>query len=201
MRFLRSFALTGPPWLAAVLLAVLCTAHSASAVSVQYSTIGTFGSTNTTASSGGSLSFVGVVLATVNEPSLASLGEFHATGTTETFVNESFTLDIFQLLPGSGNGSLVGTLTGKLQTSQSGLVLTFSSSSTVISSLNQPDVTYALFPGPVLGIAPSTTNSGVTTVNAQISAVPLPAAAWGGMALFGVLGGAKLRRSRQSVMA
>jgi hypothetical protein len=31
--------------------------------------------------------------------------------------------------------------------------------------------------------------------------VPLPAAAWGGMALFGVLGGVKLRRSRQSVMA
>ena len=33
------------------------------------------------------------------------------------------------------------------------------------------------------------------------SMVPLPAAAWGGMALFGVLGGAKLRRSRQSVLA
>ena len=33
------------------------------------------------------------------------------------------------------------------------------------------------------------------------SAVPLPAAAWGGMALFGILGGVKVRRSRRPLLA
>jgi len=171
-----------------------CFAGAASAITVQYSTSGVFASTSTAVSSGGSLSFIGLLNNVVTEPTIASLGDFKASGTLETFVNEGFTLMISQVLPGSGNGQLLGSLSGTLNTTQSGLVVTFSTPSTTISSVGQPNVIYSLFPNAIVGIAPSSTNGGVTTVEANIAAVPLPATANMGLILLGSVAGLGLVR-------
>jgi len=183
-----------------VAILVAASPPTASAVTVTYSTTGTFGNTSTSTS--GNLTFVGAN-GSVNEPTVSSLGTFQASAGSQTFVNTPFTIDIFQLLPGVGTGTLVGSLTGLLNTNQSGTFLTFTSPTASITAGGYV-TTYLAFP---TAIIPSTINAGaglgVSTVQGSITSavIPLPAAAWGGMALFGVLGGAKLRRSRQSVMA
>jgi hypothetical protein len=204
MRFLRSFALTGPPWLAAVLLTVLCAAQSASAAIVQYSTSGAFTSTgtNVVVSNDSSITFNGIVTALldlgVGESSNASLGALDVTSVDSIDDNfiDTFTLTVHQTLPTSGSDSLVASLKGTVRLLNSKLVLDFGTDTTATIAPVFYELTKSIW-----NLPPESSNSGVTTLQATVSVVPLPAAAWGGMALFGVLGGAKLRRSRQSVLA
>jgi hypothetical protein len=195
MRAKRSF-LSVPVLFGLVAILMAASPPSASAITVTYTTTGSFSGASP------NLDFTGIVpAATVNEPTGASFGTFEAfAGPLADYAGQTFTLNIVQSIPGLGAGSVVGTLTGKLQTSQSGLHLKFTDADIVTIVTGLTTVIY----DPVNDtlIVPSTTNFGLTTLQGEITAiVPLPAAAWGGMALFGVLGGAKLRRSRQSVLA
>ena len=208
MRFLRSFALTGPPRLAAALLAIVVATQSASAVMVEFQTTGEFGGGTTagtdtyTGLNGSELLFLGVPQVDGEVGPLAAgdvipftFGSFDLDVNGTDAFSGTFTLFFEQFEPTPGGPTPVqAALTGSVQKTNivtAPVTITFDDTSlrigNVVYTLNSTEL--EINPGQIVGVA------------GTISVVPLPAAAWGGMALFGVLGGAKLRRSRQSVMA
>ena len=125
---------------AAALLFAIGTATPAHAALVTFTTTGTFGTsgTSTFTSPGVSISFLtggsfggGTGVAT---PSHVTLGTFSTLGTTATSlktVSDTFTLKIFQTVPGSGTGTYIGSLAGSLRVSQSKAYVQFSGPLTV----------------------------------------------------------------------
>ncbi len=186
---------------ATVLLASLAVAPAASADTVLFRTTGTFANGSSTTQVGSSVVTFnnGSGDLDVDNPgfSFANLGSFATTSaaTTNQHFDVDFTLLIKQLEPTVGQNTLSGELSGTLRRRNSTLEIVFDSVSTSIDP-----VTYALrnLTGNVL-----TLNYGLTSLDAQVSlnpgtvnAVPLPAAAWGGIALMGMIGAIKVRRRR-----
>ena len=208
----RWLGAVAPPLVA---IALFLLPSAAQAVTVNYTTSGAFtagpgdsvnGSGALVAAGSGEtiLSFVGNLSGTANTPATnRSLGKFTLDfgAATEAFSTmSSFALTINQTLPSALGGSTSSPIIGSVVysgglTSAGSVSLVFSPNPVIIDNIAYVINPFTLVfdanqPGAVTG-----------TLTASILAVPLPAAAWGGMALFGVLGGAKLRRSRQSVMA
>ena len=108
---------------AAAMLFAIGTATNAHAALVQFSTTGTFTSsgTSTFTAPGVSISFTGFPTL-VDAPSSVTFGAFSTLGTTSptpVAVSDTFTLSIFQTVPGAGTGSFVGSLEGTLRVTSS----------------------------------------------------------------------------------
>lgn len=120
------------------------------------------------------LSFAGVLLNSVNEPTTASLGSFVITGSlgSDTFVDVPFTLDITQWIPSLGTGDLTASITGSIKWKNSTAWVTFDESSIQIGSVvyTLTEQTYQLAPDSgLLGGDP-----GTTKIEAQITETPEP---------------------------
>ena len=209
----RWFGAVAPP-LVAVALLVLPSA--AQAAPVTFSTSGAFtavapdsgtGTNVLTTGSGATLtyqnvvnSFVDAALLPVSQVSLGTFS-FNLNNASGTFApGDEFTLTITQSDPGGGPESSSAFVTGSIvalsaPSSDSGGVSMVFDGPIIIGQVGYFIDPFTLQWG---GNLPGTASG---TLYATVAAVPLPAAAWGGMALFGVLGGVKLRRSRQSMMA
>jgi hypothetical protein len=117
---------------------------------------------------------------------------------------DSFTMTITQSTPGVGTGSSSATVTGTLtqtgRNENATVTLSFGTDPILITTPGAL-TSYALDFNPLTfgGVNLTQNGSIQTSLNAYVTVVPapvpLPAAAWGGLALFGVLGGGyKLRR-------
>ncbi|HZZ42260.1 MAG TPA: hypothetical protein VFE58_04940 [Tepidisphaeraceae bacterium] len=186
--------------------------QSASADSIAYSTGGaftantsggviavdsiTFGSAGNTTT----LTFVPTAQA-LDTPVTGLLGAFTitntGTGATAGDGTADFELTITQSVPGAGigtsGGGVVDHFGGKITSTTGGYFITL-----VPTSLDILNVHYKIdnLQGTnnnqlAVGGANTSVNADITTV-----AVPLPAAAWGGMGLMGVLGGVQALRRR-----
>jgi len=193
--------------LVAVAVFTALTASIASAETVAYTTFGSFGSTYVplndvaTRPNGSSITFTGVPfsgnLGIVDAPTNAALGQFTtvapALNSLDSYAGQQFTLRIVQSVPGSGFGDIVADLTGTLQRSSSGqggssLFLDFTGSVPI------GNVTYT--PSDLIIAAGAFPTD--STLQGTIAVVPVPMAVWGGMSLFGLLGGGRiLARRRQ----
>ena len=171
----------------------------AHAIPVTYSTSGSFnGSGNSmTFGSGGNMltiGFTGITNSTVEATpfTFASLGTFQTsvTGSGATITpGTTFTLTITQTDPGSGSGALVSTLTGTISQNQSTGQVTFTVTAVTING-----VEYRIRENP-LTLVPPATNNGMTTVQAQITAIPEPTTVLLlGTGLAGIAAGIRKRR-------
>ena len=173
---------------ATLALAAFGPATPAHAVFVTYTTVGTFtggdaAGTNVflDAANGVNVVFNGIVSNSVDVPpaSSASFGTFDTSGTTSptlTGANSGFTLDIFQTTPVAGGPlTFVGSLIGQLATTNSQAYIQFNAP----LSQSLGDIVYKIIsadsgtPGR-LDLVPPSTNSGLSSLQAQITAVPEP---------------------------
>jgi len=175
-----------PLALAAIALAVMAVSHGvARANPVTFGTTGSFnGSPSTqnnaiTFGGGGNtltISYVGLPPGTTvdaNPVTFSSLGDFvtSTTGTGATIgPGTTFALTVNQTIPSLGTGTFSATLQGVIaQNSSTGLVI-FN-----VMSVNINGVTYTLQNNP-LPLVPPSTNNGVTSIQAAITApIPEPA--------------------------
>lgn len=137
----------------------------------------------------------------VFDPVTGTLGAFSVsstgTGATAGDGSATFELTITQTMPSSGSGSTGGTVTDHF-----GGAITFNSGGFLIkldpTSLNINTVTYKLDNLQGASNDQLAVGGPNTSVSADISSasVPLPAAAWGGMGLIGLLGASKARARR-----
>jgi hypothetical protein len=149
-----------------------------------------------------SISFTGIgnsiFPATTNAPSQISLGDVDLTAftssgqPTETFTNVPFNLEIFQTVPTSGNGTLVGSVSGTFSVTQAsiGSEVTFSNSVVTIGS-----TTYTLQYNPVELVSPST-NGGNTSIQADVVSSAAPEPMTTALVGAGLLGVSMLRRRK-----
>jgi hypothetical protein len=126
---------------AALLIATVGSVSTAHAALVSFTTTGVFGSTGTGTVSGGAgaamvtLTFTPAAYTLEATPSGISFGFIGATGGCATpasacnvsaFNGETFTLNIWQTIPGVGNSAFVGALTGTIRANNSQLFVVFS---------------------------------------------------------------------------
>lgn len=170
---------------------------TASAATITYSTAGTFGgpgSAGTSVTAGtATLDFDAVSGATVqvNPPPVgfANLGNFDLSVGNGTFAGNTFTVLLTQLAP-PGSDSANATLAGQVTTTGGGVTLVFTDPTIAIGT-----TTYTVDPQLLIRAGQQNVD-----LNARvISAVPVPAAVWGGMSLLGALGGGRLWRRRYDV--
>jgi len=201
---------------AAVCSMLVLGAAAAQAETVAFNTDGTFSGGTTTANSPVVSSIVfgtGADTTTITftsreggllmTPSTESLGVFNVTGTGNgaSTGTGTFLLTINQTAPDTASGSFG-------QATLSGTVTLFSSSAriqfdnpTSLALGTLPPITYSILGlDAQQGLSLARGERG-TSIEASITAVPLPAAAWGGLALLGTLGGARLRKRRQNSMS
>jgi len=171
-------------------MAILGGASPAGAVTVTYSTIGTFtGGANTTSGSsvytapGVLIRFLPVESDTVDAPSQASFGRFDTTGTTSTSLvglSGNFRLDIFQSAPEVGGpATYVGTLNGSLSATGSTAFVNFANLIGTIVGPGGTQTTYTIVEAdrdptgnPVQGranINPPSTQEGLSSVEGFIT--------------------------------
>lgn len=173
----------------AIALFVAAPAH---AVSVTFSTTGTFtctactGSGTNIATFGGggnllSLAFTGVPSATVfvNPTSNSSAGQIQSSvsGNGATIpVPATLSLQITQTSPSSQDGTLVGELTGTVMQNGSDGALEFSSTSLVLGGVKYTLAEQSSDANGNMGydIEPHDTNSGITTLQMRIDATEVP---------------------------
>ena len=163
----------------AALFVVGTTAAAVAAPIVTFQTTGTFGSTGTSAvmftSATGAVTvtFAGIPTGIVDTPSTTSLGNMILSAGEPGFMGtatDSFTLFINQTSP-AGTGELLATVNGTIaSTNQSNFRLLFSTDTVTIAGvtydLQQPNEGYFL--------VPPTTNSGVTSIQAFVTAQQQP---------------------------
>jgi len=184
---MRSFTLMFKPLaLAAIALAVMAVSHGvARANPVTFGTTGSFNGSpstlNNSISFGGggntlTITYNGLPPGTTvdaNPTTFSNLGQFvvSTTGSGATIgPGTTFALTVNQTVPGVGTGTFSSTLSGVIaQNSSTGLVI-FS-----VMSININGVIYTLQNNP-LPLVPPSTNGGVTTIQASITApIPEPA--------------------------
>jgi len=183
--------------------------QAASAVVVQYTTSGVFTSsgnaTITSNTGGGAISTInfisgaGLVDIAINGSSNVSLGHFDILApdlfaTLGDNFTDTFTLTVNQTLPTGGSDTIVGQLTGNVYFLGSSLVVDFGTDTATINP-----VTYDPTPNIVLLPNPAPSGTGVSSIEAVVTVAPVPAAAYAGMALCGMIGVGKLRRKATAV--
>jgi len=201
--------------LALGVMAAVCglSASVAKAVSVSFSETGIFGSSGTgIANYSGGAGAGGVTvtfapIATVNQQvpptGSVSLGQFTVSaGALNAPFSDTFTLTINQTSPSAGNASFgSATVSGQITINSGGGQVIFSSPlivsiDGVSYAIKSSDINDAL--GTVALKAPSS-GGGVTTIQGQITAIPVPAAAWTGLTtLAGLAGVGAVRRRRNA---
>jgi len=148
---------------------------------------------------GSTITFSGASSAEIDSPTINPLGVFTTTvpikkGEIDTYTGTTFTLTIDQLSPTTGIGTIVGTLSGTLRKSAKGIGASSLELAWSDHFVTLGGVTYT----PVdLEIAGATLTTD-TTLQGNITAVPVPASAMGGMGLFALIGSWKLIRRRSA---
>ena len=196
----------------AVAVLAMLTAGTVKAEEVLYATYGTFanpgagytisnaavpGGTSTIHDgtlTGSTLTFTGVTN-DVDSPSESPLGIFMTStplskGEIDNYNGTSFTLTVDQLSPGAGSGTVVATLSGVLRKGTNGAGASTLDLDWNGNALTINGVTYAPEDSAIAGA----TFTIPTTLQGQITAVPVPASAFGGAGLLGLIALAKLRR-------
>jgi hypothetical protein len=131
-------------------------------------------------------------------------GSFFVSSSTafpgDSFTGSTFTLNIIQVVPGSGSGSTIATATGSLVGSSgnatgSTLSLVFAPLTLLLPPGN-PTVQYDITTNASGAVAIGVGNNDVTTLEGTVTGVPLPGVALAGMALMGCVGGLRKARNR-----
>ena len=122
-----------------------------------------------------SLTFTGVTNSMVDTSpagfTFASLGEIQTavTGTGATITpGTTFSIRVTQTVPSGGTGDFSGTLSGTISQNSSTGVITFT-----VTHIDINGVQYDVTQNP-LNLVPPSTNNGVTSIQARITAVPEP---------------------------